>query len=170
MGITEARRFGRLLLTFLHRNLEHTTHTLPDKMSKTSWKCTHCFHAPQPEKRIPYYCGKHWYCSKHCYEDEMKNPHASHLLGTQSLYFNLTIFLFYPNLTLDLSYTHAHMIQLTHLHNYLIDPLHPEHDLHIRDKMAPKENHHSHSAAAEHAEHHKRSDNISKSFLSLLYN
>jgi hypothetical protein len=78
-----------------------------------NWKCTHCFHPPAPRKKIPYFCGNHWYCSKHCYEDEMKNPHVSHIL----------------------------------------DPKHPSHDPHARDKHPPKDKHHP--EAESHANKHK---------------
>ena len=48
-------------------------------MPPQNWKCTHCLHPPTSNK-IPYFCGNHWYCCRHCYDDELKNPHISHLL------------------------------------------------------------------------------------------
>lgn len=80
-------------------------------------KCTHCLHPPNPNKKIPYFCGNHWYCSRHCYEEELKHPHISHLLDPKHPEHDPHAKNKHPTKDKDHSNCHAHADHHKQMHN-----------------------------------------------------
>ena len=112
-------------------------------MPPQNWKCTHCLHPPTSNK-IPYFCGNHWYCCRNCYEDELKNPHISHLLDPTHHQHDPNAKDKHPPKTKDYSAAHKHAEHHSKLHaqHALFDQMDREYgQVHHHDKS-----HHTHQS------------------------